>query len=351
MKKFIPLILCLVLLVCLPGTSAAADTDLTKYAIANGVVKASAFDDITAPCSGTLLPFDWDPGDTVDAGSAMFEMMTTDICAPEDGTVRYLFAEQGDSADSVMATYGAILALEPSARQRMHCDYTDAADYEENKHLHIGDTLYFKSSKEKGTGVVIAAAGDNYEVEILTGTFDADKKMDLYKDSGYGSHDKVGKGKVYLRDDVTVAASGRIAEILVAQGNEVKKGDVLLRVMAPDADFGAKAVIPAPADGVVGMVAVNPGQQVWKGQLLCRVWQSGAMEVVAEVDEMDLGILKVGDEVPVTMDTDESRILTGTVTEISALGTAKQNAAYYTVHVSMNDTGLMLGQSASVYLP
>ena len=29
----------------------------------------------------------------------------------------------------------------------------------------------------------------------------------------------------------------------------------------------------------------------------------------------------------------------------------KLNAAYYTVHLSMNDTGLMLGQGASVYLP
>ena len=351
MKKLIPVIMCLVLLVCLPGTRAAAETDLTQYAIANGVVRASAFDDITAPCSGTLLTFDWEAGDTVDAGTAMFEMMTTNICAPEDGTVRYLFAEQGDSADSAMATYGAVLALEPSARQRMHCTYEDAADYEENKHLHIGDVLYFKSSSEKGSGVVIAAAGDNYEVEILTGSFDADKKMDLYKDSGYRSHDKVGKGKVYLRDDVTVAAAGRIAEILVAQGDEVKKGDVLLRVMAQDADAGAQAAVSAPADGVVGTVAVNPGQQVWKGQLLCRVWRSGTTEVVAEVDEMDLGNLSVGDQIPVTMDTDESRVLTGTVTEISALGDTKQNAAYYNVHLSVNDTGLMLGQSASVYLP
>ena len=351
MKKIIPFILCLVLLVCLPGTRAAAETDLTQYAIANGIVRASAFDDITAPCSGTLLPFDWEAGDTVNAGTALFEMMTTNIYAPEDGTVRYLFAEQGDSADSVMATYGAVLALEPSARQRMHCDYTDAADYEENKHLHIGDTLYFKTSSEKGSGVVIAAVGDSYEVEIVSGNFDADKKMDLYKDSGYRSHDKVGKGKVYLRDDVTVAASGRIAEILVAQGDEVKKGDVLMRVLAQDAGFGAQAGISAPVDGVVGTVAVSPGQQVWKGQLLCRVWRGGSMEVVAEVDEMDLGNLSVGDEIPVTLDTDESRILTGKVTEISALGTTKQNAAYYNVHLSINDTGLMLGQSASVYLP
>ncbi len=351
MKKTISIFLCLVLLACLPGTCMATETDLTQYAIANGIVKASSFDDITAPCSGTLLSFDWEPGDTVEAGTAMFEMMTTNIYAPEDGIVRWLFAEQGDSADSAMATYGAVLALQPSARQRMHCTYSDAADYEENKHLHVGDMLYFKTSKEKGTGIVIATAGDSYEVEILTGTFDADKKMDLYKDVGYDSDDKVGSGKVWLRDDITIAAAGRIAEIPVAQGDEVKKGDVLLRVLAQDADVGAKAAISAPADGVVATVAVSPGQQVWKGQLLCRVWRSGDMEVVAEVDEMDLGELSVGDQIPVTMDTDESRILTGTVTEISALGTTRQNAAYYTVHLSVNDNGLMLGQSASIYLP
>ena len=41
----------------------------------------------------------------------------------------------------------------------------------------------------------------------------------------------------------------------------------------------------------------------------------------------------------------------GTVTEISALGVTRQNAAYYSVHVSIDDSSVMLGQSASVYLP
>ena len=66
---------------------------------------------------------------------------------------------------------------------------------------------------------------------------------------------------------------------------------------------------------------------------------------------MDLHSLKVGDTIPVTLDTDESNILTGTVTEISSLGTQRQNAAYFTVHVSVEKAGLKLGQSASIYLP
>ena len=43
-------------------------------------------------------------------------------------------------------------------------------------------------------------------------------------------------------------------------------------------------------------------------------------------------------------------LATGTVTEISALGVTRQNAAYYTVHVSIPASSGRLGASASVYL-
>ena len=121
--------------------------------------------------------------------------------------------------------------------------------------------------------------------------------------------------------------------------------------MGQDAPFGASPDVKAPAEGVVASVPVASGQQVWKGQLLARIYRTDALEIVAEVDEMDLGDLKVGDTLPVTLDTDESRILTGTVTEISSLGTQRQNAAYFTIHVTVQQPGMMLGQSASVYLP
>ena len=352
LKKLLPALLCLTIVLCLADTGASAGgTDLTKYAIANASVQASVFDDITAPCSGTLLSFQVESGDTVEEGSVLFGMLTNDVCAPEDGTVRYLFAGTGDSADAAVATYGAVLALEPAACQRMHCTYSGAADYAENKHLHVGDTLYFRADKEKGIGTVISVEGTAYELEITSGSFDRDKTLDLYKDSGYASADKVGSGKVYYRDDVPVAASGRIAEAVVQAGDSVRKGDVLLRMLAQDADAAATPEIAAPAGGVIGSVAVSPGQQVWKGQLLCRVLHTDSLEIVAQVDEMDLGDLQVGDKVPVTLDTDETKILTGTVTEISGLGVIRQNAAYYDVHVRVTEGNLMLGQSASVYLP
>ena len=351
MKKAIPLLICAVLLAALAALPAAAETDLSACAIANGSVQAAAFTDVTAPCSGTLLPFDWNPGDRVEAGAVLFEMMTTRITAPEDGTLRCLFVEPGDSADAAMATYGAVAALEPARLERMHASYRTAPDEADCRHVHVGQPLWFKLEGAKGTGVVIATAGQGYEVEILTGVFDIDEALSLYKDDSYDYSSRVGEGIVYKRDDVPIAAAGLVAAIQAAPGERVKKGDTLMTLLPPDADIGAAPEVRAGSAGVLSAVAAVSGQQVWKGQLLARISRTDALEVVADVDEMDLNGLKVGDRIPVTLDTDESKILTGTVTEIAGLGVTRQNAAYYTVHLRVDESGLMLGQSASVYLP
>ena len=351
MKKTISLLLFAAVLATLLSASAAAETDLSGYSVSNGTVQAAVVEDVTAPCSGTLLPFDWSIGDRIDAGAPLFEMMTARITAPEDGTVRFLFAEAGDSADAAVAAYGAVAALEPARLERIHATFLDAARVDDCEHLHVGQTLYFMGSGVEGSGFVFYTDGDSYEVEILTGEYYVGKTLNMYIDDHYLYENKAGVGTVYKRDDLRITASGRVAEVLVAPGDSVKKGDTLFTLLSPDADAGTLPVISTPSAGVLSAVAVAPGQQVWKGQLLARISCCDAMEIVADVDEMDLNGLKVGDRVPVTLDTDKTRVLTGTVSEISGFGLTRQNAAYYTVHVTLDEPGLMLGQSASVYLP
>ena len=350
MKRILSILMCAALLACLAGVS-AAETDLSAYSISSGVVQAAVFEDLTAPCSGTLRSFDLSAGDPVAAGETLMELLTATVTAPEDGTVRWIFAEAGDSADAAVATYGAVLAVEPARRQRIACTYLNAADYEECKQVHLGQTLYFHHNGEKLSGIVVAASADAYEVEILEGSVKTGRSLEIFYRDDFHYRTKVGTGRVYNRPDVLVPAAGRIIAMNVAVGDSVKKGDALFTLLAQDADAGASPQIVSPCDGVLGVVPVQPGQQVWKGALLARVCRTDALEIVAEVDEMDLNGLKAGDEVPVTLDTNEGEILTGTVTEISGLGVTRLNAAYYTVHLTVDKDDLMLGQSASVYLP
>lgn len=350
MKKLLSLLLCLTIFAALP---AMADTDLTSSSIANGVVSAVNWYDVTAPFSGTLLGFDLAAGDAVTAGDTLFTMMTTTLYAPENGTVQAVFAKPGDSADALMVRYGGLITIEPEQQQRIQCTTAGAYNNEENRTIHVGEIVYFESKKtgnEEGWGQVIMVSGDSYVVDILSGEFELKEALTIYRSDNYAAKENIGKGTVVRRDPVAVAGVGRVADVLVMEGETVRAGDPLLTIVSADAAPGTSPAVTAEFSGVAAMVSVMPGQQVWKGQQLARIYRTDALEIVAEVDEIDLRSIKVGDVIPCTLDMNESVVFSGVVTEISALGVTRQNAAYYTVHLSI-DSRAPLGASASIYLP
>lgn len=352
MKKFFALTTVLLLL-C---STAMAAEDLSGYAIANGTVTAVTFVDVTAPYSGTLATFDLSAGDRVSAGDALFSMLLTTVYAPEAGTVT-LFADKGDDASGVMAHYGALASLETEISTQVTATTANAYNVKENHLLHVGETLYFRSSgsgREEGSGQVIRVDGNAYVVDILEGSFDVGESFNLYRNDRYDARDNVGRGTVTRRNPVSLAGVGRVHDLLVNSGDYVDANAPILTLMSADADPGSSPLIAAPADAVIASVTVSPGQQVWKGQVLARLYLTEELEVIAEVDEIDLGHLRVGDRLPLTLDieTDEDNVHYGEVTEISALGVTRQNAAYFAVHVSLPSNVLaLLGGSASVYLP
>lgn len=351
MKK----VLCLMMAWCLLAVpTALAAEDLTGRPLADGVVSAVHYLDVTAPMSGTLNAFDLTAGDTVAAGQNLMGFVTTGVYATESATVGAVFVQPGDDAAAAMARYGMLLGLEPAQSQQIQASITGAYNDDANRTLHLGETLYFKSNKSsrvEGQGQVVAVSGAQYTVDVLAGNFELNESLTLYRDDGYDQKDCVGKGSIVRRDPLPVQGSGRVAAVHVQEGQQVTAGQLLLELVSADADPQAFSPwVTAQEAGVVASVAVTPGQQVWKGQLLCRLYLTDDLEVVAEVDEMDLGTLRVGDTLPVTLDMNPEQIITGTVTEISALGVTRQNAAYYTVHVSIPASSGRLGASASVYL-
>lgn len=349
MKKLLALLVAL-LLTC----PAALAEDLSGYAIANGTVTAVTFVDVTAPFSGTLETFDLSAGDQVSEGDALFSMMLTTVYAPEGGTVT-LFAQPGDDASAVMGHYGALASVETEIPTQIAASTAGAYNNKENHILYVGETLYFRSSaagREEGRGRVILVDGSSYVVDILEGDFDVGESFSLYRNDRYEGRDNVGRGTVIRRSPVFVMGAGRVHELLVKDGDVVEANQPILTLMTADAAPGASPVILAPQDAVVASVTVSPGQQVWKGQVLARLYLTDALEVVAEVDEVNLHGLRVGDRLPLTLDVDEETVLYGIVTEISALGVTRQNAAYFAVHISLQDTErALLGGSTSVYLP
>ena len=324
---------------------------LAQETTANATIVAPVTQKITAPMSGTLLPFDLTQGDSVSTGDALFTFDTVPVYAAQDGTVAAMFASAGDDASGLMSRYGALAVIEPVNPLYIAASTAQAYDDDDNRYLHAGETLYLKCGSEKGTGRVTAVSGKDYVVEILTGNFDVDDTVRCFRGSSMNSDEETGRGKVTRYADVTVAGEGRVAAVHVKPGDSVKTGDLLLELVDAQCARGASLTLTAPCAGAITLMNTMSGAQVYRGQLLCEIADLSALELSAQVDELDLNRVKVGDVLTYTLDAYDGETFSGTVTQIRPVGTARQNATYFDVRITLpTDRTLLPGMNATVTL-
>lgn len=319
-------------------------------ATADAKIVAPNTEKITAPFAGTLLPFDYETGDSVSAHETLFTLDTTPVYATQAGTVSAVFASVGDDASGVAAHYGALAVIEPKNALYIDASTDQAYNDADNRYIHAGETLYLKLSNDKGTGVVTSVSGKKYTVEILSGSFDVDDTVRCFRESTTPSDSEVGRGKVTRYADVQVNAnSGRIAAVHVKPGDAVEVGDLLFELVDAQSEKNASRSIAASKDGVITSMNTASGAQVYRGQLLCEVADLSTLELSAEVDELDLNSIAVGDTLTYTLDAFEGETFVGTVTKIYAVGTKKQNATYFDVRITLpSGKALLPGMNGTV---
>ena len=321
-------------------------------ATANAVIVAPVTAKITAPFSGTLLPFDLTAGDEVAAGDTLFTMDTVPVYATQSGTVSAVFAKAGDDASGVISHYGSLAVIEPTRALYVAADNSQAYDDDENRYLHAGETLYLKCGSEKGTGLVTSVSGNAYTVEILTGSFDVGDTVRCYRESGTPSDSETGRGRVTRYPDISIAAEGRIAAVHVKAGDTISVGDLLFEVIDGQSAKGAPLSLTAPVSGAITALSTASGAQVYRGQLLCEIADLTQLELSAEVDELDLSAISVGSALTFTLDAYAGETFSGMVTEIRPIGITRQNATYYDVRITLPAGKTLLpGMNATVTLP
>ena len=354
MRKLTAFVLAVMLLVPLGALGEEAPA-VTANVTANAVAESENVYRVTAPYSGVLLPFDLESGDTVAAGDTLFSMDTLKVYAPEDGVLRAVFAEPGDLCSDVTTLYGMIACIERTLPQTVEASTSGAYNDDDNKLIHVGETVYFYQSNDKdneGEGRVIAVDDSKYTVEVTAGDFDNGDTIKIFRDEKMGTKTCIGSGTIRRAADVAVNGSGRVLSCAVKEGQTVRKGQLLFELAEQDAQADVKsAEVTASHAGVVELVGASSGQQVYKGQLLANIHDLSNMNVVAEVDEIDLERVHVGDTLIVVFDCHPEEQVSGTVRSISQMGNAKQNATYYDVTISVTTKWQVLpGMNATVWL-
>lgn len=339
------------------GTTVTNDQLGSRWA--KGTMQTVDSLDIFAPIGGQVLSFDWDLGDTVAAGDALLSVRAQKVPAPYDGVIRIQHAQVGDTASDVVSEYGGLLVLERADVFWAWANTSTAHDKWENRDIVVGEELRVYNGKgndsKEAIGRVVRVDGDDFLVEFPAGNFDPEDNAHLYRSTGsdYKEKDLVGKGKAERVPPISIQAEGVVADIEVAEGDTVSRGDTLYLMDALTAEYTAPATtqVAAPVGGMISALYVQPGQEVAQQQLLLSLDPLDTLECVVDVDELDVGKLSVGQTLQVRADAFPDALLTATVTEISPLGSTVLDTTKYPVTLSFpaNPEGLLPGMHVTAY--
>lgn len=321
-----------------------------------GKVVAGESVSLTAPYGGKVLDYSLREGDVVQPGASPFTIDTIKVYAPCDGTVGGIRAQAGDEAAFIQDQYGALLYVEPTNLLRIETNTSDSYNNNENKVIHVGETVYLKSvnsSARTGAGYVTQVSGSSYTVEVTEGNLRLAERANIYRDVEYEDKSKIGSGKTARQNPVAITGEGSVLRVLVSEGQQVKRGDVLAEMVTGvlpgyNTKWGSAGV---SGESVVASIAVQPGQQVSEGEVLATLYPLSKVQIAADLNELDLGRVAVGDTVQVELDgMKEAGRIEGTVASISAKSHSGSGDAEYKVYVNFAvDGNVREGMSATVY--
>ena len=334
MKRIILSALCLACALSLFSAAALAES-LTL----TGTVAAGKTIEVYAPIGGTVAKVAVEVGQEVGADDVLYALKTTKIYAEEDGTVTGIFGEPGDSAATVAARYGALMYLEGDSVYSVAASTDNAYNSTDTKFVHVGETVYLRcrsNSERTGTGVITQIEGVSYTVKVSSGTFIPGDSVDVFRDSKYTTAQRIGRGTVSRVSPTAVTGSGSIVRYAVKDGDQVKRGDLLLETLDGTFDgyYMSGTDILAGAAGTVGSLNASQGGSIQGGSVVAVLYPRDGMRVEATVPEDSRSGIKVGDKVLIELEADESKTYEGEVTLVSSLAESGSAETSYKVLVS-----------------
>lgn len=353
------LLLALALVLLLP-VSAWAETSFTGTVVAVETVAVSA------PFGGMTRDIALKDGDLVAVGDSIATIMTTNVYAPQSGTVSGVFAVEGDGAEAIGQRYGAVLYIEPVNRYTVSASTEKSYNNSANKFISVGETVYLSCTKDgshTGRAIVTKVDSSNaastgnssYSLEVTAGEFYMGEEVNIYRGADHKAETRIGRGTVTQNAPLAVTGSGSILKLHVQPGDKVERGELLFETVEGVLD-GLYAVdnrIVSDVEGVVAKVEVSAGGSVAKGANMITVYPKSAFRLEVAVSEMDLSEIAEGDRVFIEFDydVDGTSRCEGVVESISHLSKAESGAAEYSAYIVFEpDEQVRLGMSAIAYV-
>ena len=339
-------ILCVLLL-----TATAAQAGTLSL---NGTVEAGVIVPVYAPIGGTVEDVTVEQGVRVSAGDDLFSYRTDKIYASEDGKIAGIFVQPGDDAETVTTRFGADMYIEGTSRYSISASVSKAYSSVDTTFVHTGEIVYPQcrtDSSRKGTGIITAVDGSSYTVMVLEGNFIAGDSVSIYRDSAHSDKQRIGRGTIARVSPVAVTGTGAVVSVAVKDGDEVKRGDLLMETLTGTFDgyemTGTSVTATEP--GVVTSVTATAGTAVAKGDIMAQIAPLSGMRVEAAITADDRKDLKAGDKVKIELEADDSKTYEGTVRYITEMPEADTEEVTYKAIIDFTpDENVIFGMTVVV---
>ena len=338
----------IILILVLAAGCACADT-----LSLNGTIEAGVTVPVYAPIGGTVQSVAVEQGVKIDAGAEIFTYRTEKTYASEDGKVAGVFVQAGDDAETMTERFGADIYIE-NTLFTINASTQKAYSSADTLMVHTGEKVYLLNKKvtsRYGTGVITAVDGTSYTVQVTEGNFLPGDTVYVYRDEAYSDTQKLGRGSATRVSPTAVNATGAIVNVAVKDGDEVKRGDLLLETLTGAFDryeMSGTSVTTEEA-GIVASVGVEAGAAVTKGDIVAKIAPISGMRVEAAIAADDRKELKAGEKVTIALESDETKTYDGTVRYISELPEEDTDTIQYKVIIDFTpDENAVFGMSVIV---
>jgi len=389
------------------NTATVTKGDLTVSIEGSGVIEPIEMYNITSLATGDILQSDFEEGQEVKKGDLLYVIDTKDIDndikkaevslekqqlshsqtsesysglsveAPISGVITECYVKKGDSVQS--GTKIADIINNDYMLLEIPFNSSDATN------INVGDTAHvtLENSFYETTGTVQYVSSG--EIVIDSGATVSTVKIKVENPGSITNEDKAtaiinniacnssGTFDYWEQKTITAETSGEVTNVNHTTGDKVNLGNVIVNLESDDALVALKQSeltlsdselslqntkdqlddynITSPINGTVLEKTSKAGDTLdsdTKSTTMAVVADMSQLTFDIDVDELDIGKIEVGQEVQVTADSLEGQNFTGTISNISKIGTSTDGVATYPVTVVMEySDDLMIGMNVN----
>ena len=379
--------------------------DITNTFSGSGTISAANTYTVKSLVKGTVLTADFEVGDTIEKGTVLYTIDSSDVATSVEKAQLALEQAQRSYDDTADAQYirsvigGTVASIKVKAG-----DYVTAgqeiATVRDDSSLLL--TLEFPAADASGFAVGQAAEVIlNGTFETLSGTVQAVAGTDTIssgnllvrtvtiavKNNGSLTTAQAASATIngvsalasarfdyQHQQTVTATTSGTVAAVCVKEGTAIEANTAIVQLSgtelsrqvqsAADSLLNAQLsmsdtqkqmenyTITSPISGTVIQKNVKAGDSMGTDTAasvtLCTIYDLSYLEMTLNVDELEILSIKEGQTVTITADAISDRTFTGVVTSVSAAGTTTGGTTTYPVTIRIDDTGdLLPGMNAT----